>query len=111
MIANMKCFNFLDDQAAMTKTTLFEDGVFTLGPELVNPRLLMSAVQISGTQVLVFNGYNIGVHDDANIYDFQTGQWTDVGPSPAPTYNSASVLIKDAQGEDLVFIIGTMTLI
>lgn len=93
-------------QAGQMTTFIYENGQFTSGPDLPEPMILAGAVALSLNEVLVFNGFHRGRHDAAYVYNFSTGVWTDVGPSPAETYYSSAALIKDAQGEDLVFIIG-----
>ena len=87
-------------------TAFFKDGQFYPGPQLVVARILPGGVQINKDEVLVFNGYDGGLLSKADIYNVQTGSWTDVGPSPGSSYQDSAVLIQGSDGEDIVFITG-----
>ena len=85
---------------------MYDDGQFSLGPELFVPGMNWGLVQISEDEVLAFNGYHNGVTSNTGIYNFQIDSWTDVGPTPASTYHNRGVLIKGSNGEDIVIITG-----
>ena len=87
-------------------TAFFKDGQFSPGPQLVVARISPGGVQINKDEVLVFNGYDGGLLSKADIYNVQTGSWTDVGPSPGSSYQDSAVLIQGSDGEDIVFITG-----
>ena len=88
---------------------MYEDSQFSEGPALPSPRLAVGAIEISPGEVLVYGGYHTWSRDTAHIYNFGTGVWTSVGKCPSRTYTSNAVLIKDREGEDLVFMNGNGT--
>ena len=93
--------------AGTTKTSIFDNGVFSDGPALMYAARFPSGVELNEDEVLVFNGNDNGALNKAAIYSFQAGSWTNAGPTPAASSSRHSAVVThESSGEDIVIITG-----